>query len=61
MHASPDREIQNAALADGPVTQIDSLPCTANNKPEADKLRRLYCSCHATACTIASLAFAVSR
>jgi hypothetical protein len=67
MRGPPNPEMRRAVTrqSDSPVSQIH-LPCTANNKPEAldvqaEKLRRLYCFCHATACTIASLAFAVSR
>ena len=65
MGAPPDLKSERAALAGSPLAQ-KSLPCTSDSKSEAldvqaEKLRRLYCFCHATACTIASLAFAVSR
>ena len=57
----PDPETIRAALAGSP--QSKSLPCIENTTEavsdfQAEKLRRLYCFCHATACTIASLAFA---
>lgn len=62
----PDPDMRKAALADGPVSQT-LHPCSARDSSDAArdfqalKLRRLYCFCHATACTIASLAFSVSR
>ena len=66
MHAPPDPDMRRAVTrqSDSPVSQSNSLPCVENNKRDAldvqaEKLRRLYCFCHATACTIASLAFAV--
>ena len=65
MRGPPDLKSERAALAGSPVSQ-KYLPCVPDNKPEAldvqaEKLRQLYCFCHATACTIAGLAFAVSR
>ena len=61
----PDQKCERAALAGSPNRKIH-LPCI--EKPteavtdlQAEKRRRLYRFCHATACTIASLAFAVSR
>jgi hypothetical protein len=46
---------------DGPVSQGDfnAAECKSETSQlQAHKLRRLFCFCHATACTIASLAFA---
>ena len=62
MHASPDPDMRKAALADGPISQ-NQFPYTEDSTEiarsfQARKLRRLYSFCHATACTIASLAFA---
>ena len=61
----PSPSSERAALAGSPNRKIH-LPCDAQSTEpvsdfQAEKLRRLYCFCHATACTIASLAFAVSR
>lgn len=60
-------EMRRAATrqSGSPVSQ-SHLPCTENfNEPvrnfQAEKLRRLYSFCHATARTVATLAFAVSR
>lgn len=60
----PDPQMERAALAGSPKFQTklhteDSSLAAADF--QAEKLRRLYSFCHATACTIASLAFAVSR
>lgn len=65
MRGPPDQNAKRAPLAGRPNRKIH-LPCIekpteAVNDLQAEKLRRLYRFCHATACTIASLAFAVSR
>jgi hypothetical protein len=64
MRGPPDPEMRGAVTrqSDSPVSQIQ-LPCTENPTEavadlQAEKLRRLYFFCRATACTIASLAFA---
>ena len=62
MHAPPSPQSKGAALAGSPVAQ-NHLPYTADTTEtirefQARSLRRIYCFCHATACTIASLAFA---
>jgi hypothetical protein len=58
-----DPESEGAALAGSPNSQIH-IPCTADDTEpvrdfQAASLRRLFGFCKATACTIASLAFAV--
>ena len=63
MRGPPDPETRNRPAGDGTAYRRTIL-----KKPEeitettaeiqARKLRRLYSFCHATACTIASLAFA---
>jgi hypothetical protein len=65
MCGPPDQKCERAPLAGRPDRKIH-LPCI--EKPteavtdlQAEKLRRVYFFCHATACTIANLAFAVSR
>ena len=62
MRGPPDLHCERAALAGSPDRKIH-LPCDANSTEAAldlqsEKLRRLFFFCHATACTIASLAFA---
>ena len=62
MRGPPDLKSERAALAGSPNRKIH-LPCTENSTEtipdlQAEKLRRVYFFCHATACTIASLAFA---
>jgi hypothetical protein len=62
MRGPPDLKSERAALAGSPVSQ-SQFPCIENpteaaSDLQAEKLRRLYLFCHATACTIASLAFA---
>ena len=57
---------EKAHLSGGPIPEFLSLqdnPDTAENleSRQARSLRRLFSLCHASACTIASLAFAVSR
>jgi len=66
MRGPPDPEMRNPAAANGRANSQNGIKSTTDNKRDAldvqaEKLRRLYCFCHATACTIASLAFAVSR
>jgi hypothetical protein len=63
MRGPPDPKCERATLAGSPVSQSNSHPCIENPTEavtdlQADKLRRLYSFCRATACTIASLAFA---
>ena len=57
----PNQSERGAAGHDTPNSK--PLPYTANSTEtireyQAEKLRRFYCFCHATACTIAALAFA---
>jgi hypothetical protein len=62
MHAPPDPEMRKAALPGGPEIAGEKLNAEESTETirdfQAAKLRRIYCFCHATACTIASLAFA---
>ena len=63
MRGPPDLKSERAALAGSPKSQSKSLPCIENpteaaSDLQAEKLRRLYFFCRATAYTIASLAFA---
>ena len=65
MRGPPDPKSERAAQA-GSLNCKIHLPYTADSTEtipdlQAEKLRRLYRFCHATAVTIASLAFAVSR
>lgn len=65
MHAPPSPSSERAALAGSPVSH-SALPCIENPTEaasdfQAEKLRRLYSFCRATAYTVAALAFAVSR
>jgi hypothetical protein len=65
MRGPPDLKCERAPLAGRPISQ-NQFPYTQDSSDaardvQALKLRRLYSFCHATACTIASLAFAVSR
>jgi len=62
MRGPPDLKCKRAALAGSRISHSDN-PCVANpteaaSDLQAEKLRRIYFFCHATACTIASLAFA---
>jgi len=63
MRGQPDQKCERAALACDPVSHSNyhdtEEPSEAISDFQAEKLRRLYSFCHATACTIASLAFAV--
>jgi len=58
-------ESERAALAGDPVSHEDRLSTaesgTAAIELQARKLRRLYLFCHATACTVATLAYGVAR
>ena len=61
----PPPEMRRAATrqSDSPKSQSNSLPCAENNKrdaldDQAEKLRRLYSFCRATAYTMARIAFA---
>lgn len=63
--SNPDMRRPATLQSDGTKSQ-NQFPYTAESTDSARnfqalKLRRLYSFCHATACTIASLAFAVSR
>ena len=62
MRGPPDHSSERAARQGSPVSHSDN-PCIQNPTEatldfQAEKLRRLYFLCHATACTIAALAFA---
>ena len=62
MHAPPDLKCERAPLAGRPISQ-NQFPYTqesseATSDFQAEKLRRLYSFCRATAYTIAALAFA---
>jgi len=66
MRGPPDPEMRSPAEANGRASRTEKLnkreePTEAALVRQAEKLRRLYSFCRATACTIASLAFAVSR
>jgi hypothetical protein len=63
MRGPPDHSSERAALAGSPESHSKQFPCIENPTEaitdlQAEKLRRLYSFCHATAYTIASLAFA---
>jgi hypothetical protein len=67
MHAPPNAEMRRAALLAESSPKSHPL---INQHPEssrdgldlqARKLRRLFFFCHATACTIATLAYGVAR
>jgi hypothetical protein len=65
MRGPPDPDMRKGRVAAQPQSQ-NQFPYEAESTElvcavQALKLRRLYSFCHATACTIASLAFAVSR
>jgi hypothetical protein len=66
MHSPPDPQMERAALAGSPTFQRQrpTEPHQFNEATvdyQAEKLRRLYSFCEATACTIAQLAFSVRR
>ena len=66
MMRPPDPETRRAASAKGSPKSQEKIHTENSSLAaydfQAQKLRRLYVSlCRATACTIASLAFAVSR
>jgi hypothetical protein len=65
MRGPPDPEMRRAASAQGsPQSQIlhnTEESSLAASDFQARKLSRLYSFCQATACTVARLAFAVSR
>ena len=63
MRGPPDLKCERAALAGSPESHSKDNPSTEESSEaisdfQAEKLRRLYSFCRATACTIASLAFA---
>jgi hypothetical protein len=60
----PDPKTNRAALAGSPVSYNQDLHNQNPTAPatlQAEKLRRLYSFCHATAAEIARLAFGVCR
>ena len=62
MHAPPDQKSERAPLAGRPISQ-NQFPYPQESSEavtdlQAEKLRRVYFFCRATACTIAALAFA---
>jgi hypothetical protein len=61
----PDLEMRRAPLQERPDRKADFNKLDETTEAvtdfQAEKLRRLYFFCRATACTIAALAFAVSR
>jgi hypothetical protein len=60
MCGPPDPEMRRAALAGSPLSQSHNSSTKSSLAPsdyQAQKLRRLLSLCHATACTIASLAW----
>ena len=66
MHAPPDPEMRNRPAGHGTALSQEAVMKPEHSSPAAsdlqvEKLRRLYYFCQATAYTIASLAFAVSR
>jgi hypothetical protein len=61
----PDLQCEKGRPGRQPQSQIH-LPCTADTTEpvrefQARSLRQIYAFCHATACTIASLAYGVAR
>ena len=61
MHGPPDPEMRGAAVPGSPVSQVSLRTEDSSLEAsdlQAEKLRRLYSFCRATAYTIASLAFA---
>lgn len=63
MRGPPDLKCERAALAGSPESHSKNNPCVENPTEavtdlQAEKLRRLYFLCRATAVTIASLAYA---
>jgi hypothetical protein len=66
MRGPPDPEMRSPAAANGRASRRGKSRKPEENSDtlsdlQAEKLRRLYSFCQATACTVASLAFAVSR
>lgn len=68
MSRPPDLKSERSGTRQGatPKSQIEfpfstDIPTEAVTDLQAEKLRRLYSFCRATACTIASLAFSVAR
>jgi hypothetical protein len=65
MRGPPEQKCERAALAGSPISHSNNHCGEKSSEAifdfQAEKLRRLYSFCHATACTIARLAFAVSR
>jgi hypothetical protein len=66
MRGPPDPEMRNRPAGHGTADRRKDFkeheePSLPISDLQAEKLRRLYSFCHATAVTIASLAFAVSR
>jgi hypothetical protein len=66
MRGPPDPEMRNRPAGNGTalsqrVVMKPQDPSLAASDLQVEKLRRLYYFCQATAYTIASLAFAVSR
>jgi hypothetical protein len=64
MRGPPDPEMRNRPAGHGTAYRRAKEPVETTETAldyQAEKLRRLYSFCRATACTIASLAFAVSR
>jgi hypothetical protein len=62
MRGPPDPEMRNRPAGHGTADRRAGMKpqdsSLAASDFQAEKLRRLYSFCHATACTIASLAFA---
>jgi hypothetical protein len=62
MRAPDPQNERRAALADGPEIAGEKFNADESTEAirefQARSLCRIYCFCHATACTIASLAFA---
>ncbi len=62
----PCPKMRRAALAGSPESHSKNNPCTEESSEaisdfQAEKLRRLYFFCRATAATIATLAYGVCR
>ena len=66
MYAPPDPEMRRGAALPGCTPKSQNPHHTEDStepvrEVQAQGLRRIYPFCHATACTVASLAFAVSQ
>ena len=65
MHSPPNPKMRSPAAANGRAKSQENIHTEDSSLAafdfQAQKLRRLFSLCQATACTVAHLAFAVSR